>query len=430
MVKAYYDKNAARFQTPEQMKIEYVVLDPSVVEPTISVSDAEVAAYYEIENNKKMLATPEQRFASHIFVAVKQSASAAEKATLKAKADAILAELRKAPADFAALAKTKSDDTETAAKGGDLGAITKDTLATPEEIAVALKLKQGEISDVISSSFGFHIVTVTKLMPSVVPALDAVKPQIVAELKKSKMAKKFSEMAEQFNNTVFEQADSLKPVAEKLGLKIQTADHLGRAPSPALGTAPINNARFLTAIFSDEVLKNKRNTEAVEVAANTLVSGRVVEWKPAAKSPLAEVADAIRQDVIKEEAVKLARKAGEAKLAAAKASGDAAGFGDVKMVSRSAQPPIERDAAVEVMKADTSKLPAYVGVELPGMGYGVYRISKVNQPTEVDAAKRAALATEVNGVNGQLDTYAYIQALKAKAKAKLLIKPVVTADAK
>jgi hypothetical protein len=124
-------------------------------------------------------------------------------------------------------------------------------------------------------------------------------------------------------------------------------------------------------------MKNKRNTEAVEVAPTTLMAGRVVEFKPAAKRPLAEVEAAIRQRVTQEEALRLARQAGEAKLAAAKASGDAAGFGEVKTLSRTKQPAINPRPRWPVLKADVSKLPAYVGVEVPGQGYGVYRIGKV-----------------------------------------------------
>jgi peptidyl-prolyl cis-trans isomerase D len=425
MVKAFYDKNAALFQVPEQLKVEYVVFDAAVVESQVSVTDAEIADYYA--KNKTSVTTPEQRFSSHILINVKKDASAADKAAAKAKAEAVLAEVRKAPASFADIAKAKSEDVSSKELGGDLGLAEKNGFASPEMEAAVFKLKQGEVSDIITSDFGYHIMTVSKLVPAVVKPLEEAKPQIVAELKKSKMAKKYSELAEVFTNTVYEQADSLKPVADKLQLKIQTAENLTRTPSPALGTAPVNNAKFLKAIFGDESLKNKRNTEAVEVAPSTLVAGRVVEYKPAAKRAMAEVEGPIRQRVAQEEAAKLAKKAGEAKLAAAKASGDAAGFGEVKMVTRSKQSGLHPTATAEVLKADVSKLPAYVGVDLPGMGYAVYRIGKVAQPSEVNPARRTAMTEEINGAVGQIEMYGYVEALKTKAKSKLLIKPVVTA---
>ncbi|WP_229489565.1 SurA N-terminal domain-containing protein [Pseudoduganella namucuonensis] len=417
MVKAYYDKNAKLFEVPEQAKIEYVVFNAAAVADQVSVTDADVAAYYE--QNKARYGSAEARRASHILVAVKKDASAADKAAAKAKADAILAEVKKAPADFAKIAKAKSEDPVSAEQGGDLDVLEKGALPKPLEDA-AFALKQGEIAGPVETEFGYHIVTVTSLKPAAVKPLDEVKNDIAADLKKQKSAKKYSEMAEAFTNTVYEQADSLKPVADKLKLKIETAEHVARTPSPALGTAPFNHAKFLTALFSDESLKNKRNTEAVEVAPSTLVAGRIVEFKPAAKRPLAEVDAAIRQRVTAEEAVKMAKKEGEAKIAAAKASGGAEGFGGAKLVSRANPNGLNGAALAEVMKADTAKLPAYVGVELPGMGYGVYRIGKVQQPAEQDPAQRKAEAEQISNMVASQELYQYVDALKHKAKVKLL----------
>ncbi len=418
MVKAYYDKNAALFAVPERAKVEYVVLDAAAVESQVAVSDAEVADFYT--KNQKRFGSPERRTASHILVNAPKSASAADKAAAKQKAEAILAEVRANPAGFAAIAKAKSQDPGSAEMGGDLGVVEKGAFVPSVEDAIA-KLKQGEISGVVESEFGYHIITVTSVVPAATKALDEVKGEITAELTKAKMSKKFSELAEVFTDTVYEQSDSLKPVADKLKLTVHTVDNLARTPSPALADAPYNNAKFLQAVFADDSLKNKRNTEAVEVAPSTLVAGRVVEFKPASKRPLAEVDAAIRQRVTVEEAIKLARKAGEAKMAAAKATGDAAGFGAPVMVARTRQPTINPTAALAVLKADASKLPAYVGVEVPGMGYGVYRIAKVTMPAAPDAARRAAEAEQIAGVVGQQEMYGFIEALKQKAKAKITV---------
>jgi peptidyl-prolyl cis-trans isomerase D len=110
-------------------------------------------------------------------------------------------------------------------------------------------------------------------------------------------------------------------------------------------------------------------------------------------------------------------------MAAAKASGDAAGFGEPKLVSRTKQPAINQTAAIAVLKADASKLPAYVGVEVPGQGYGVYRISKVSQPAQPDQARRKQEAEQITQVLGQAEMYGYVEALKQKAKAKVNVKP-------
>jgi peptidyl-prolyl cis-trans isomerase D len=426
MVKAFYEKNAALFLIPEQVKAEYVLFTPATVEGQVSVSDAEVADFYA--KNQKRFATSEQRTASHILITVKKDAPAAEKAAAQAKAESLLAQLRKNPGDFAKLAKANSQDPGSAELGGDLGVVEKGAFVKPVEDAI-FKLKQGEISGVVPSEYGFHIITVTSLKPATTKTLDEAKADIAAELKKQKMSKKYSEMAEAFSNTVYEQSESLKPAADKFKLKIETVDNLARKPSPALGTAPFNNAKFLAAIFSDESLKNKRNTEAVQAGPDVLIAGRVIEFKPASKRPLAEVDAVIRQRVTLEEAGKLARKAGEAKIAAAKAAGDAAGFGEVKTVSRTKQPTINPAAAADVLKADVSKLPAYVGVDIPGQGFGVYRIGKVSQSAAPDAARRKSELEQIAGAIGQQDMHDYVEVLKQKAKVKVLHKPLTSTTA-
>jgi peptidyl-prolyl cis-trans isomerase D len=416
MVKAFYDKNNEMFQVPEQAKIEYVVLDSAAVESQVSVSDEEVAAFYE--QNKKRFGTEEQRTASHILLAASKDASAADKAAAKAKAESLLAQLRKEPGKFAELAKANSQDPVSGEAGGDLGVVTKGLFVKPVEDAInALKLN--EISNLVESEFGYHIITVTKIAPAQQRTLAEVKDEATKELKNQKMSKKWSEMAATFGDTVYEQSESLKPVADKLKLTVQTGPVVTRNPNPQAGTAPYNNAKFLTALFGD-ALKNKRNTEAVEVAPSTLIAGRVVEHKPAAKRPLAEVQEAIRMRVTQEEAVKLAKKEGEAKLAAAKASGDAAGFGEAKVVARLKEPPFAPAASEAIMKADVSKLPAYVGVELPGQGYAVYRINKVEQAAP-DAARRKQEAEQIAGAVGQTEMYAFVEAIKKKGKAKVTV---------
>jgi peptidyl-prolyl cis-trans isomerase D len=419
MVKAYYDKNAAQFQVPATIKAEYVVFDPSAVEKQVNVTDAEVADAYN--KNKARFTTPEKRTASHILINVKKGASAAEDAAAKAKAQAILDEVRKNPNDFAKIAKAQSQDPGSAELGGDLGVVQKGVFVKPVEDAI-YGLKEGEVSGLVRSEFGYHIIKVTKVVPESQKSLEDAKPEIVAELKKAKMSAKYSELAETFTNTVYEQSDNLKPVADKLGLTIQTVDGLTPTPNPALGNSPVNTPKFLKAIFADDAVKNKHNTEAVEVAPSVLVSGRVVAYKPASKRPLADVEAQIRQRVTQEEAAKLARQAGEAKLAAVKASGDAAGFGEAKTVTRTKQPPINETAAVAVLKADVSKLPAYVGVDIPGQGYGIYRIVKVGQPAQPDVARRKQEAEQIGRAIGNAETYGFVEALKHKAKAKINVK--------
>ena len=420
MVKAYYDKNAQLFQIPEQVKAEYVVFNASTVESQVEVTDAEVADFYN--KNLKNYTTAEQRSASHILITMSRDADAATQAAAKKKAEAVLAEVRANPDNFAAIAKANSQDPGSAQSGGDLGVVEKGLFVKSVEDSI-YALKQGETSGLVQSEFGWHIIKLNSIKPSSQRSLDDAKADIAAELKKQKMSTKYTELAGVFSETAYDQSESLKPVADKLKLQIQTADNLTRTPNPALGDAPINNAKFLAALFSTDSVKNKRNTEAVEVAPSVLVSGRVVEFRPASKRPLAEVDAQIRQRVTLEEAGRLARAAGEAKLNAVKASGDATGFAAPVSVSRTKEPAINPTAAIAVLKADVTKLPAYVGVEVPGQGYGVYRIAKVSQPATPDAARRKQESDQIGQLVGQQQMYDYVEALKSKAKVKINVQP-------
>ena len=426
MLKSYYEKNGSQFEIPEQVRAEYVVLNSDAVASQISVGDADIKSYYE--QNAKRFTDEEQRRASHILIKADKGASAADKAAAKEKAEKLLAQVRKNPADFAKLAKENSQDPGSAERGGDLDYFGKGMMVPSFEEA-AFKLKQGEISDVVQSDFGFHIIQLTGIKAATGKSLDEVKGQIAAEIKKQLAAKKFSEMAEQFSNMVYEQSDSLKPVADKLGLKIETATGLTRKPNPSIApNAPFNHPKFLGALFTDETIKNKRNTEAVEVAPNTLVAGRVVEYKPVTKRPFEEVQSIVRERVTQIEAANLARKTGEEKLAALKGGGEATGFSDAKTISRAKNQGVRPEALMSVMKADTSKLPSYVGVELPGQGYGVYRINKVMQPSNVDAARRQTEQQQIAGALAQLESHAYLESLKKKAKVEILRQPVKAAE--
>lgn len=422
MLKAYYDKNAALFTTPEQAQIEYLVFSLDNVASQVSVSDEEAQEVYKRDDKPFLL--KEERKVSQILFNASKDATAAEKAAAKAKAEAVLAQVRAAPGEFASIAKKNSEDPASAEVGGDLGVVTAETIE-PALYDAASKLKEGEISGLVESRFGYHIVKLTAFKPGSVKPFETVKDSIVAQLKTIKAGKLFKEQVEVFNDMLYSHGESLKPAADKFKLAIASADGVTRTPSQTAGTAPYNHPKLLEALFANDSLKKKNNTESIEVAPNTLVAARIVNHKPAFVRPLAEVEPAIRERVTVEQAIALARKDGEAKLAALKVSGDATGFGAPVVISRSKPPAIDPQAGMAVMKADIGKLPAYFGLELPGKGYGVYRIGKVSQPATPDLARRSAEQEQIATVQAQQELFAYIEALKAKATTKLLVKPAV-----
>jgi peptidyl-prolyl cis-trans isomerase D len=371
-VKAYYDANKPQFETPEQVRAEYLTLSRDALADQVTVSEDDIKKAYAEHADRYRQA--EQRRASHILIRAAKDASEADLKIAKAKADEILAQVKKSPGEFAKLAKASSQDPGSAEKGGDLDWISRGMMVKPFEDAV-FALKENQISDVVRSDFGFHIIQLTGVKAEQGKPLEQVRGEIVAELKSQGAAKKYAEIAEGFTNTVYEQADSLKPAADKYKLTIQQSPLIAKGvPTPG----PFGNAKLNKALFSDDAIKNKRNTEAVEVAPNTLMAARIVEYKPAALVPLETVKADIEKRLSREEAGKLARADGEARLAKLnKGEQVEAAWGVARSVLRVGAANLPPAAATAIFKADASKLPSYVGTALPDGGYGLYRVAKV-----------------------------------------------------
>src|SRR5438094_2670409 len=370
-VKAFYEQNPKAYETPEQAKIEYVTLTPDALAPRIKVDPAEVKTAYD--TNARQYGTPEERQAAHILIAAKPDAKEEEKAAAKKKAEALLAQAKANPAKFADLAKANSQDPGSAAQGGDLGSFGRGSMVKPFEDAV-FGAKAGDVVGPVQTEFGYHIIKVTGVTPSHMQSFDEVKGQIEADLKRQKASQTLASDAEKFQNLVYEQADSLEPVAKALSLKVETTPLL---PRPQIQAIRLGNPKFAQALFSPESLQTKRNTEAIEVAPNVLIAGRVVEYKPATPRPFAAVSDDIRRRLAQKAASELAQKAGADKLALLQSgkSDSAAGlsFGKSVTVNRNqAQAELPPTALAKVFQADPAKLPVYVSAANDAGGYTIY----------------------------------------------------------
>lgn len=409
-VQAHYEANRARFQVPERVKAEYVVMNADALLALEPVSAEEVGNWYQ--SNIERYQEKEQRQASHILVALKPDASAEDKAKAREKAESLLAQARKAPSAFAELAKKNSDDPGSAAKGGDLGYFSRGMMVKPFEDAV-FSLKAGEFAGPVESQFGYHVIRLTGIKAGKTRSLEEVRPEIERDLKKQRAGKKFAEAAEAFSNLVYEQSDSLKPAAEKYRLQVRSSDWITRAQAPV---PQLNNPKLLAALFGEDAVKNRRNTEAVEVAPGTLVSARVLEHEPAKTRPLEEVRDEIAKQLTQAEALKLAYKAGAEKLEALKkGNASAASFGPNRVVSRDDR--VRAEAMAAIFRADRAKLPAYAGVEAAD-GYVLLRISRVIDG-EVDEAKQKSMQADLARAAGARELQAYLSGLRASAKVEI-----------
>jgi len=361
------------------------VLDLDSVRASITLGEDDLRTYYK-ENVARMTAKEERR-ASHILVNAPKDASAADREKAKARATELLAQVRKAPGTFAEVAKKSSDDKGSAPAGGDLNFFARGAMVKPFEEA-AFALKKGEISDLVETEFGYHIIQLTDIKTPRQPTFEELRPTMEAELKQQQAQRKFAEVAEAFTNGVYEQADSLQPVADKLKLKIQTAKGVTRTPA-AGAKGPLANAKFLEALFATDSLQNKRNTEAVEVGPSQMAAGRVTTYTPALTLPYDEVKARVRTLYVAEKSAELARKEGEAKLNAWKAApSSATGLAAATEVSREQTQNLPRALIDAALRAPSEALPGWTGVDLGAAGYAVVKVNRV-VPRQAPDAQRA-----------------------------------------
>lgn len=418
-LQAYYKDHTDQFKLPEQANVEYVVLDLDAVRAGIVLSEDDLKTYYK--ENLAQMSGKEERRASHILIAVAKDAPAAERAAAKERAQALLAQVRKAPETFAEVAKKNSQDPGSASKGGDLGFFGRGAMVKPFEDA-AFGLEKNAISDVVTSDFGYHIIKLTDIKKPSVPTFEEKRAEIEGQLKQQQAQRKFAEVAETFTNLVYEQSDSLQPVVEKLKLKLHTATGVTRVPAVGAEGA-LASAKLLSALFSADSVKDKRNTEAIEVGPSQLASARITQYMPARTLSFDEARDKVRSLFVATKSAELARAEGEAKRAAwGKDAGLASSALSAPLVVSRQDAHSQPPALVEkVMSEDQTKLPAWVGVDLGAQGYLVAQITRVIEektPTENVATQRRQqyLQWWTNA-----EALAYYELLKQRFKAQIKV---------
>jgi len=357
--------------------------------------------------------------ASHILISAPKDASAADKAKAKQKAEELLAQVKAHPDQFAQIAQQNSQDPGSASKGGDLGYFGRGMIAGGQAFDdAAFALKKDEISGIVQSDFGFHIVKVTDVKPAVTKPFDEVKDQIAKDLKTQLAGKAFTDDSEGFTSIVYEKAKSLQPAADKYKLQLQTAT-VTPQPDPKLpADSPLNNAKFLAAVFANDSVQARNNTQAIDVGGNTLIAARVTDYKPATVPPLDAIKDAVRQKVIAAQSDEAAHKDGIAKLAEFEKSKATTGFSSPLKVSRNDAQGVPPAALSAIYKADAQKLPAYVGVDLGDDGYAIYRVNSVVAGAPIDPNRLTAAQQQIAQVASQSEVEAYVQALRERSKIK------------
>ena len=421
-LQAYYDKNKEKYQSSESADIEYIVLDIESLRQSITLNEQDLKSYYE--QNLQRLSSKEERRASHILITAAKDAPEAEKKTARVKAEELLKLVKTKPASFADVARKNSQDPGSAVKGGDLDFFGRGAMVKVFEDA-AFSMKKSDISDLVESEFGYHIIQLTDIKAAKAQSFESLRPSMEADLKKQQAQRKYAELAETFSNTVYEQSDSLKPVADKLKLNIQKASQVARQATQTRGV--LSHPSLLQAIFSEASLQKQRNTEAIEVAPSTLVSARVVKHQPAATLPLAEVKEFVKRALTQEKAAEMAKAQGEQRLTALKASTGADNLASAIVISRE-KPQRQMPKVVEaILRADPNKLPSVSGVDLGVQGFAVVRVTKILPPEAENKELMLQAQQQFTQLWGTAETQAYITQLKTMMKAEILVpKPSAT----
>jgi peptidyl-prolyl cis-trans isomerase D len=411
-VAAFFEKHKDEYKSAESADIEYVELTLDAVEKNISVSEADLKAYFD--QNQAILAAKEERRASHILINTPSGMTDADKEKAKAKAQSLLDAVKKKPGSFAEIAKKESQDTGSAVKGGDLGFFAKGAMVKPFEEA-AYSLKKGEISGLVQTDFGFHIIQLTDIK-STGSDYNQAKPVLEKELKAQQARKQFADMAEQFSNLVYEQSDSFKPVVSKLKLEVKTAQGISRemkSDPKAAWTHP----NLMKSVFSADSVKNLRNSEAVEIGPNHLISARIIKHHPAMQIPLEEIKPMIVQAVLVQKALEVAKSTGKSKLEDWKKSPGTADLQSPVIVSREQSLNLPPNLVDEAMRAETANLPVLVGVDLGSRGYGIVKVNKVIEPNP--QAKSAQMKERFTKSWATAENLAYYAYLKGLLKASI-----------
>ncbi|TSE28427.1 Peptidyl-prolyl cis-trans isomerase D [Tepidimonas thermarum] len=420
-VKAYYEAHADDFRTPEQAAIEYLVLDLDALAAHLKPSEDELRAYYQ--QNVADTARAEQRRAAHILLQVAPDAPADQKARVRAQAEQILAEVRRDPARFAELARQHSQDPGSAARGGDLDWFGRGAMVKPFEDAV-FALQKGQISDIVESEFGLHIIQLLDVRRPPAEPFEQARPRIEAELRRQLAQRRFAEEAERFGNLVYEQADSLEPAAQALGLTVRRATLERTGPVGADADALLREPAVLRAVFNEEALGQKRNSAAIELGGNRLVSVRVTEHRPAQRRPLDAVAPDVRQRLLQEKARAAALQAARDAQAQWTAQAPAANaLRAPVLVSRQETHGVPPAAVRAAMSARLDgDAPAWVLVDLGAEGAAVLRVRRGPARETPDPVRVRNEREELARLWGEGEAQAYLAALRQRYKAEVLVK--------
>ena len=420
-IEQWYQSNLDTLRLPESVDLQYLVLDEAAAKRGLSVPEAEIEVFYQ--QNQARYGQPEQRRVSHILREVAPDATEDAKQQARDAAQDLVDRLKADPSLFAELAAEFSEDPGSSNQGGDLGWITKDTLVPEVEDAV-FNLEPDTVSEVIESPFGFHVAVVTQIRPASIKPLDEVREEVREEILRQMASVRFADIATELTNLVYDERDALAPIAAELGLELRQAQGISRGgllPNDLfVRSTPIepdqidilNNPRLLQVAFSGEVYRDRYNSGVIEITPGTIVTVRVEQVNPAAVPELDLIKDLVRDELVAEGALALARQAGQAALSViADGSQAPIGFAAAEVVSRIDARSLngaELDAAMKLPEAD---IPSVIGVDTPD-GYSLLEVKSVMPGQALDPMIQAQFEAQLVQSWGSAEERAALDVLR------------------
>ncbi|WP_114326565.1 SurA N-terminal domain-containing protein [Candidatus Colwellia aromaticivorans] len=317
-IKTYYQANQIRFENKEQVKVDYIRLSIADIAKNIQVSDEEVASYYQ--DNIASFTQAEQRRVSHILIEFTEGDSNSE-ATAKTQAETVLARIAQGE-DFAELAKELSNDTFSGENGGDLDFLEVGVMESSFDTAAFALTTVGDITELVKTSFGYHVIKLTELKTQVIQSLADVKTELLAKVSNDKAQEEFYTQTQEMARVSFEFPDSLEDAASEVNTTIETSTWLANSGLNTNSKAPFNNPKVLEAAFSDLVLQDNMNSDIIELNDNEALVLRLNTYQEANVKPLVEVQAQIEKILVAQKATEKAQSTIQALLVQFKAGND------------------------------------------------------------------------------------------------------------
>ena len=413
-IQGYYDANITSFDTEEKVSVAYVKLSVDDLKGDVTVSDDDVSAWYE--ENKDQYRDEEQRRVSHILIETGDDEAAA-----KAKAEALLAEI-KGGADFATVAEENSEDSFSAENGGDLDYITPGMMDDAFDSAVFSLKNVGDVTDVVKTEFGFHIIKLTDLKPETIKPFSDVAGEIRENLITEKATDRFYELQSRMAEVAFEVPDTLDEVAAIANASIETTPLFTRNNVPA----EIDNPQVVSDVFSPELIEEQVNSDLIELDASTVMVVRVNEHEAQRTKSLDEVKESITASLRSEKAQQAAQDWAEAQLAQLESGNDIADslsarsldWETVENVNRGDQqlPRNLLDTLFTLAPAEGKSR----RVALLGSGdVALIELTAVHAPEAADDATVSAIRQRLAQANSQSTYAAFVKALRDEADVTL-----------